>query len=101
MIKNKRKIFNDKKKEIQWLVPPNRANTNTIESIFSRYRLFFKKYRKMKDTKYSKAIFEILRLHHNLSPPFTGPNMEKSPVIRAGIKTNFRNGLDRLCEVIS
>ncbi len=101
MIKNKKKVFNDKDEIIQSLVAPNRANTNTIESIFGRYRLFFKKYRKMKDTKYSNAVFEILRLHHNLSPPYTGPNKQISPIMRVGVSTKYRNCLDRLCGAIS
>jgi len=97
MIKNKKKVFHDKDEIIQSLVASNRANTNTIESIFGRYRLFFKKYRKMKDTKYSTAVFEILRIHHNLSPPYTGPNKQTSPIIRAGVSTKYKNCLDRLC----
>lgn len=101
IIKNKRKVFRDKTEQIQELISPNRANTNTIESIFGRYRLFFKKYRKMKDTNFSEAVFEILRLHHNLSPPYTGPNNHKSPIMRAGIQTKYRNSLDRLCGLIS
>ncbi|MCF2141714.1 MAG: hypothetical protein K9W44_16805 [Candidatus Lokiarchaeota archaeon] len=55
----------------------------------------------MKDTKYSKAVFEILRLHHNLSPPYSGPNQDKSPITRAGIKTKYINSIDRLCRTIS
>ncbi|MCF2141335.1 MAG: hypothetical protein K9W44_14850 [Candidatus Lokiarchaeota archaeon] len=97
IISNKRKVFNDKVEKIQSIIPPNRANTNTIESIFGRYRLFFKKYRKMKDTEYSKAVFEILRLHHNLSPPYTGPNQNISPINRIGIKSKCMISIDRLC----
>ncbi|WP_457559073.1 hypothetical protein [Candidatus Harpocratesius sp.] len=50
----------------------------------------------MVNIKYSRAVFELLRLHHSLYLPFTGLSKEKSPIIRAGITTKFRNSLDRL-----
>ena len=97
LLKNKNKVFNDKSEAIQKILTPNHANTNTIESIFGRYRLFYKKYRNMTNTQYSQAVFELLRLHHNLTPPYTGPNNCRSPIMRAGIMTKFHNSLDRLC----
>lgn len=100
ILKNKPKIFNDKTEKIQALVPPNRANTNTIESIFGRYRLFFRKYRTMKNTKYARAIFDILRFYHNFTPPYNGFNNDISPIKRLGVKTNFKTALDCLCPLL-
>ena len=97
LLKNVPQLFNDKKEEIQNLISPNFANTNTIESFFGKYRLFFKKYRKIVENGLTKAIFELLRFRHNLSCPYTGPNNRLSPINRLGIKTKYQTYLDYLC----
>jgi hypothetical protein len=97
IVKSNVRVFNDKKEEIQAIIHPNRVNTNTIESLFGKYRLFYKKYRKTKNTKYAQAIFELLRLNHNLSLPYTGFDRNRSPLMRIGIHTKFHNAIERLC----
>jgi hypothetical protein len=99
-LKNKPHIFADKSESIQQLITSNYMNTNTIESIFGRYRLFFRKYRRITNTKLSCAIFEILRLKHNLSRPYTGINNQTSPIQRLKIQTKFQNYLQSLFPAI-
>ncbi len=88
--------FIDKSSEIQKMVPPNRANTNTVESIFGKFRLFFNHLRNIKPTKYTVALFELLRLKHNLSGPYTGPNKKISPITRLNVKTRYKNFVECL-----
>ena len=88
--------FKDKSSVIQKLVPPNRANTNTVESIFGKYRLFFDHLRNIKPTKYTTALFELLRLKHNISGPYTGPNKNISPIKRLDVATHYNNYVDCL-----
>ena len=88
--------FTDKACEIQKMVPPNRANTNTVESVFGKFRLFFNHLRNIKPTKYTTALFELLRLKHNLSGPYTGPNKKISPIIRLNVKTRYKNFIECL-----
>ena len=88
--------FMDKSCEIQKMVPPNRANTNTVESVFGKFRLFFNHLRNIKPTKYTTALFELLRLKHNLSGPYTGPNKKISPIVRLNVKTRYKNFMECL-----
>ena len=88
--------FTDKSPEIQKMVPPNRANTNTVESVFGKFRLFFNHLRNIKPTKYTAALFELLRLKHNLSGPYTGLNKRISPIARLSIKTRHKDFMDCL-----
>ena len=88
--------FIDKSSEIQKMVPSNRANTNTVEYVFGKFRLLFNHLRNIKPTKYTVALFELLRLKHNLSGPYTGPNKKISPITRLCVKTRYTNFIDCL-----
>jgi len=96
LLKRHPKYFSDKSDKIQAIIPPNFANTNTVESVFSRYRLFFNNLRNIKPTKYTKALFELVRLKHNLNGPLTGINKGLSPISRLNIKTKYTNFIDAL-----
>ncbi|MHA1342124.1 MAG: hypothetical protein ACTSRZ_20165, partial [Promethearchaeota archaeon] len=62
---------------------------------------FFDKYRTIRSSEFQESIFEILRLHHNFSRPYTGPRNDKSPLERLGIRSKYNNYLDLLfgCEI--
>jgi len=74
----------------------NYMNTNSIESIFGRKRAFLDKYRTILGSEFQESIFEILRLHHNLSRPYTGPRKDTSPLERLGVQSKYNNYLDAL-----
>ena len=95
-LEHKPQIFADKTESIQLMVPANHANTNTIESVFGKYRLFFRKYRRITQSRLSNAIFQLLRLKHNLSRPYTGFNNTQSPLQRLGVQTKYHNYLEAL-----
>lgn len=95
-LKNNPQVFATKVPELARLCPPNLANTNTIEGIFGILRPFLKKARHFHDTPESRALFAILRLRHNLTPPYTGPHNHQSPLERAGIHSRFNNYLEAL-----
>ncbi|MHA1818944.1 MAG: hypothetical protein ACTSVC_00610 [Promethearchaeota archaeon] len=69
----------------------NYMNTNSIESIFGRKRASLDKYRTILGFEFQKSIFEILRLHHNLSRPYTGLRKDKRPLKRLGVQSKYNN----------
>lgn len=93
---NNPQAFSDKYLEKSDRIPPNYCNTNTIESIFSKYRLFFKKYRTLDNSELETAVFEILRFHHNFSKPYTGFRNDTCPLERLNIHSKYDNYLDAL-----
>lgn len=95
-IKNNPAIFAVKRSEFSGEILPNYLNTNSIESIFGRYRAFLDKYRTIMGSEFQESIFEILRLHHNFSAPYTGPRSDTSPLERLGVRSKYSNYLDVL-----
>lgn len=89
-------LFVIKTAEFEKLCPPTVATTNILENIFNIFRPFFTKARHFGDTEVSNALFEIVRLWYNTSPPFTGQNNTLSPLERAGIHPHSNNYLDLL-----
>ncbi|MHA1341382.1 MAG: hypothetical protein ACTSRZ_15595, partial [Promethearchaeota archaeon] len=100
-IKNNPKIFTLLESEHDFKIPLNYRNTNSIESIFGRNRAFFDKYRTIRSSEFQESVFEILRLHHNFSRPYTGPRNDKSPLERLGTRLKYNDHLDLLfdCEI--
>jgi len=82
--------------EFEKLCPPSVATTNILENIFNIFRPFFTKARHFGDNNVSNALFEILRLWYNTTPPYTGPNNSQSPLERVGIHAKSQNYLDLL-----
>jgi hypothetical protein len=95
-LKNNPHMFATKVPELARTCPAHLANTNTIEGIFGTLRPFLKKARHFHDTPATRALFAILRLRHNLTPPYTGPHNRHSPLERAGVHSRFENYLDAL-----
>lgn len=79
----------------EWLLP-NYANTNTVESIFSRLRNFLKKAKQLHDTPERDALLELLRFHHNFTPPHTGQHRHESPLQRLGVRSQYKIYIDAL-----
>nr|MDO8109256.1 hypothetical protein [Candidatus Sigynarchaeota archaeon] len=76
--------------------PLNLINTNTVEGTFSLTRPILNMAKHFHDSVVSKALLGIFRLKQNMSPPFTGPNKERSPLERAGIHSRFSSYLDAI-----
>lgn len=96
VLKYQKGYFADKIHSTKHALPPNRVNTNTIESVFGRYRLFFDHLRTIKPTEYSVALFDLLRLKHNLNGPYTGPNKQISPIKRLNVGIRYKNFIECL-----
>lgn len=88
--------FATKVPDLDALCPPSAATTNILEGIFGLLRPLLKKARHFGMTPATAALFEIVRLRHNLSPPYTGPNRDTSPLERAGVHSRYSDYLDAL-----
>jgi chromosome segregation ATPase len=64
----------------------NYQNTNTIEGLFSLFRRLLDGTRLLSSEAGSDRYCDLFRLYHNTMPPFTGPNQNKSPAERLGVK---------------
>ena len=69
-------------------------NTNFIESTNSRLRPYLEILRKIGNTEYCGAYFDLIRLYLNTSPVFSGFRKGTSPVERLGYNMRGRNYLD-------
>lgn len=72
------------------------ASTNMVESFFGIMRPVLDKARRFSNSPQSSALIEILRLKHNFSSPFTGPNKHTTPLRRAGVNSRYENYLEAL-----
>ena len=61
-------VFAAKVPALDALCPPSAENTNIIEGIFGLLRPLLKKARRFGVTPVTAALFEIFRLHHNMTP---------------------------------
>ncbi len=95
-LKDHPEMFVTKVPDLDALCPPSAANTNAIEGIFGLLRPLLKKARRFGATPATTALFEIVRLHHNLTPPFTGPHKGTSPLERAGVRSQYTDYLDAI-----
>jgi hypothetical protein len=95
-LKDHPEAFATKVPDLDALCPPSAANTNAIEGIFGLLRPLLKKARRFGATPATAAVFEIVRLHHNLTPPFTGPHKGTSPLERAGVHSQYADYLDAI-----
>ncbi len=95
-LKDHPEAFATKVPDLNTLCPPPAANTNAIEGIFGLLRPLLKKARRLGATPATTALLEIVRLHHNLTPPFTGPHKGTSPLERAGVHSRYADYLDAL-----
>jgi hypothetical protein len=84
------------KKDFEGICPPWLANTNTIEGIFGLCRPVLDKAKRFSQSPQSIAIFELLRLKYNMTPPNTGPHVLESPMQRAGVNSRYKDYLDAL-----
>ncbi len=89
-------VFSTSIEELEVVCPSWQANTNIIEGIFGISRPLLDKARRFHNSPQSKALMEIFRLKHNLTPPFTGPNRHESPLTRAGTRSRHESYLDAL-----
>ncbi len=69
-------------------------NTNFIESTNSRIRPYLEILRKIGDTEYCSAYFDLIRLYLNTCRVFSGFRKGTSPVERLGYDMRHRNYLD-------
>ena len=76
--------------------PLNLINTNTVEGSFGLTRPILNMAKHFHNSVVSKAFLGIFRLMQNISPPFTGPNKERSPLERAGVHSGFSSCLDAI-----
>jgi len=95
-LKDHPEAFATKVPDLDALCPPSAATTNAIEGIFGLLRPLLKKARHFGVTPVTGALLEIVRLRHNLTPPYTGPNRGTSPLERAGVHSGHADYLDAL-----
>jgi hypothetical protein len=95
-LKDHPELFAAKTPALFAICPPAVSTTNIIEGIFGLIRPLLTKARHFGDNPVADAFFEIIRLHYNLTPPYTGPNNGKSPLVRAGIHPKTNDYLDAL-----
>lgn len=95
-LKDHPQAFATKVPDLDTLCPPSAANMNAIEDIFGFFPPLLKKARQFGATQVIAALFEILRMHHNLSSPFTGPHKGTSPLERTGVHSRYADYLDAL-----
>lgn len=72
----------------------NFINTNAVESINAKLRPFFDRLKNIKDTKYMRAIFDLIKLRLNTSPPYSGIRKNSSPIERYGYNLKGRTFID-------
>ena len=95
-LKDHPEVFATKVPDLDALCPSSAATTNAIESIFSLIRPLLRKARRFGATPVAAALFEVVRLRHNLTPPYTGPNSNKSPLEQVGVHSQYADYLDAL-----
>jgi hypothetical protein len=95
-LKDHPEMFATKTPYLAAIFPLSMSNTNIIEGIFGRIRPILKKARRFHPTPITTALFDIVRLRYNLTPPYSGPNRCISPLERAGIHPHYRDYLDAL-----
>ena len=72
----------------------NWINTNFIESVNSRIRPYLEILRKIGNTEYCGAYFDLIRLYLNTSKVFSGFRKGTAPVGRLGYEMRCRTYLD-------
>ncbi|OLS15277.1 MAG: hypothetical protein RBG13Loki_1058 [Promethearchaeota archaeon CR_4] len=95
-LKTHPELFATKVPDLDALCPPAAATTNIIEGIFGLLRPLLRKARHFGATPAAAALFEIVRLRHNLTPPYTGPNNGTTPLERVGVHSRYADYLDAL-----
>ena len=95
-LKDHPELFAAKTTALFAICPPSVSTTNIIECIFGILRPLLTKARHFGDNPVSEAFFDIIRLRYNLTPPYTGPNREQSPLERAGIHPKVNDYLNAL-----
>lgn len=93
MIRDNPDLFSVRSKRV---LPENYQNTNTIEGLFSLFRRLLDSTRLLSSEYGNTRYCELFRLYHNTMAPYTGPNSEKSPAERLGVKLDGRTYLDLL-----
>jgi hypothetical protein len=84
------------KKDFEGICPPWLANTNTIEGIFGLCRPVLDKAKRFSRSRQSIALLDLLRLKYNLSRPNTGPHVNETPLLRAGVNSRYKDYLDAI-----
>ena len=72
----------------------NFINTNPVESINAKLRPLFDRLKKIGDTEYMRAIFDLIKLRLNTTRPFSGIRKNTSPIERYGYKLKGRTFID-------
>lgn len=96
LIQDNPDLFSVRKKQI---LKANYQNTNTIEGLFSLFRRLLDSTRLLPSESGSNRYCDLFRLYHNTMAPFTGPNRDKSPAERLGVKLSGKSYLDLIYPV--